>query len=54
MLPLIVPNISFDLVVEHGMGHTSVVIVERREEGLVCVQWKDRGNQYDTYLGLST
>jgi broad specificity phosphatase PhoE len=42
MLPLIVLNITFDLVVEHGMGHTSVAIVEERPEGLVCVQWKDQ------------
>jgi probable phosphoglycerate mutase len=30
----------FDLVVEHGLGHTSVVIAEQRAHGLVCVQWR--------------
>lgn len=28
-------------VVEHGMGHASVVIAEQREHELVCVQWGD-------------
>jgi probable phosphoglycerate mutase len=39
MLPIIVSNVTFDLVVEHGMGHTSVVIAEQRAQGLVCVHW---------------
>jgi broad specificity phosphatase PhoE len=29
----------FDLAVEHGLGHTSVVIAEQRAHGLVCVHW---------------
>ncbi len=37
--PVILSNVTFDLVVEHGMGHTSVVIAEQRARGLVCVQW---------------
>jgi broad specificity phosphatase PhoE len=40
MLPIIVSNVTFDLVVEHGMDYTSVVIVEQRAHGLVCVQWR--------------
>jgi len=40
MLPLILSNVTFELVVEHGMGHTDVVITEQRPEGLVCVQWR--------------
>jgi 2,3-bisphosphoglycerate-dependent phosphoglycerate mutase len=43
MLPLILSNVTFDLVVEHGMGHTDVVIAEQRADGLVCVQWRGMG-----------
>ena len=39
MLPIILSNITFDLVLDHGMGHTSVVVAEQRAHGLVCVQW---------------
>jgi broad specificity phosphatase PhoE len=39
MLPIILSNVTFDLVLEHGMGHTSVVIAEQRADALVCVQW---------------
>ena len=39
MLPIIVSNVTFDLVVQHGMGHTSVVIAEQRAHGLACVHW---------------
>jgi len=40
MLPIILSNVTFDLVIEHGMGHTSVVIAEQRAHGLECVQWR--------------
>jgi len=43
MLPLILSKVTFDLVVEHGMGHTDVVIAEQRSDGLVCVQWRGMG-----------
>jgi probable phosphoglycerate mutase len=43
MLPLLLSNVTFDLVVEHGMGHTDVVIAEQRADGLVCVQWRGMG-----------
>jgi probable phosphoglycerate mutase len=39
MLPIILSNVTFEHVVEHGMGHTSVVIAEQRAHGLMCVQW---------------
>ncbi len=53
MLPLILSNVSFDLVVEHGMGHTSVVIAEQRSDGLVCVQWGARRTFEDDRLRLA-
>ena len=43
MLPIMLSNVTFEHVVEHGMGHTSVVIAEQRAEGLVCVQWGPLG-----------
>jgi broad specificity phosphatase PhoE len=42
MLPLILSNVTFELVVKHGMGHLAIVIAEQRSDGLVCVQWKGR------------
>jgi probable phosphoglycerate mutase len=43
MLPIILSNVSFELVVEHGMGHTSVVIAEQQAHGLECIQWGETG-----------
>lgn len=42
MLPLILSNVTFDLVVKHGMGHLAIVIAEQCPEGLVCVAWQGR------------
>jgi probable phosphoglycerate mutase len=42
MLPIILSNVTFDFVVEHGMHNAAVVIAEQRPEGLVCIQWGDQ------------
>ena len=39
MLPLVLANIDFSFVREHGLGHTEYVLAERRGDALVCVQW---------------
>lgn len=39
MLPLVLRNIDFSFVLEHGMGHTDVVVAELTAVGLTCLTW---------------
>lgn len=39
MLPLVLRNIDFSFVLEHGMGHTDVVVAELTADGLACLTW---------------
>jgi broad specificity phosphatase PhoE len=54
MLPLILSNVSFDHVVEHGMGNADVVIAEQRSDSLVCVEWGRWRTFDDDVLRLPT
>jgi broad specificity phosphatase PhoE len=39
MMPVITTNVSFEHVARHGLDYGEVIILEPRQEGLVCAQW---------------
>ena len=39
MLPVLLPNIDYDFVSSHGLGHTDCVIAELVSGQFVCRQW---------------
>jgi broad specificity phosphatase PhoE len=39
MLPLVLTNIDFASVREYPMPNTAVIIVEKQEKGLICLEW---------------
>jgi broad specificity phosphatase PhoE len=41
MLPVICSNLNWHFAREHGFGHTTIAIVEPRDNGLYCTSWGD-------------
>ena len=39
MLPLVLTNVGFSFVLEHGIGNTEYVSAEVKQERLVCLTW---------------
>ena len=39
MLPLVLDNIDFEFSMAHSLSNTGVVVAEKGDEGLVCLEW---------------
>jgi broad specificity phosphatase PhoE len=42
MLPLVIRNVSYDLLTQYGIEFTSCIVAEFHPEGLYCVEWNGR------------
>jgi len=43
MLPLVLSNVTFEMIMELPIDHAAPIVAERREAGLVCVDWSGKG-----------
>ena len=39
MIPLVLPNISFDFAMQNAISNTGCVVAELTPDGLRCVEW---------------
>ena len=42
MLPLVLKNVSTELISEHGFDYLTCITAELREEGLFCIDWNGK------------
>ena len=39
MLPVVLNNVTPELIARHGFGYTACIVAEWRPTGLFCVEW---------------